>query len=368
MAEEIVIPVFKPHEGMNLDKVPIVDQLQVENLVRTALVVVEEEPESDASLATRREVRLMPGYRGYSEDDGFEEVTAEDLEKKWRSVMAKGDTGYDGVYKSTVNGRTVYHFWDDTSNNVCDDTHKAITDFSATMTTAEAAWFSKATGLNPKDGACWTSLDEGERYNYKFAINQGQIDTYLKRMERFYLRKPNGITPDRYAEFQRGLMELKPPDEFWKHNAATVLAFGVGVPVLAGGGALLFRHVANKREAARAVARGAAAVAQGVEAQAGRSSLIVVAKGVGSGARTTAEEAAIRASAAGRNGVGRVAGVTSKAGVAAAVVTIGLVLYSANAEAQEASTDKKVQDRILWDRVMTAANPVCWFLGCGDAY
>ena len=119
-----------PHDGMTLAEIPEADYDQVQGPFRTSLVVVEEKPSS-------RDVSLKADYRDYAPGTNHADATAEDIIWKWQDMQAKG-SGYDGVFKSVVGNHTVYHFWDNSANNPCDETHNVHVDFPLSLGKDEA--------------------------------------------------------------------------------------------------------------------------------------------------------------------------------------------------------------------------------------
>ena len=230
--------IYVPKKGMTLDDVPTAENEAVQGNVRTSLLLVE----GDSS---NRKVSLKADYRAYTPDMHYIDVTAEDIIWKWQDMQAKG-SGYDGVYKTVLGDRTVYHFWDNVVNNQCNATNHATVDFPIPLTESEALWLAGASGLNLTEEACRTGMFDLTHDYYRFNFNPVQIETYLDRMELYYGLASDGIPEERYEEMVEALESLKPPSHFWE-GTGVFIAGGTGTAAIVGVGMHVFNRLGGPK-------------------------------------------------------------------------------------------------------------------------
>ena len=225
--------IYVPKEGMTLDDIPITENEEVQGNVRASLLLVE----GDSS---NRKVSLKADYRDYAPDMNYIDVTAEDIIWKWQDMQAKG-SGYDGVFKSVVGNHTVYHFWDNSANNPCDETHNVQVDFPLSLGEDEAVWLGEKTGLMLKNEVCRAGAEGEGRDYYRFNWNPAEMKTYHGRIEE--AEAPEGVRADEIRESMEESVNSGFFEQAWYEKLWDGLWVGAGFTGAAGAGAALWKGI-----------------------------------------------------------------------------------------------------------------------------
>lgn len=219
-------PVFIPHEGMSLNEIPVVENLdELQGFVKPSLLLVSSEKKTTFQLGPDGEAKAVPivnksislklGYTNIppSEDGAAQQYISADEKDvlfKWKDIQARGGKNWDGVFQS--HGKI--YFWDNGTNNFCSDdlNQRTSTAFPIPLTEEEGLHLTQATGLSTESQACITSpAEESGKKHYNFAFDPTQIDTYLSRLEMFHEKNPQVFADKRYDEIKDALKKLKPP-------------------------------------------------------------------------------------------------------------------------------------------------------------
>ncbi len=229
-------PKWIAHTMMSLAEIPLVDFDTIKGTVRTDLLIVKQ------AGATRDPGELEKDWRSYPPDyllpdSTYMEATADDVLWKWHDLQNKGDSKYDGVFRTEVETESgtlsMIHFWNLSTNDTCDYSHTAGVMFPITLTENEALWLMGAIGLNPLKEGCQTGNEMSDLFHYRFNIDLMQIDTYAHKLEAARDRDPNTLTDERYEEIHEALQNLK-MSHFWEGTGIFVVG-GVGAGVAMGG-------------------------------------------------------------------------------------------------------------------------------------